>query len=50
MTLSDTAWPVPPPGGYIVDDLFSLPDLPPHTELIDGGLVFACPQQDARRA
>ncbi|MFD8391159.1 Uma2 family endonuclease [Streptomyces sp. NPDC059680] len=33
-------WPVPPQDGYTVDDLFTLPDLPPHTELIDGSLVF----------
>ncbi|WP_262705030.1 MULTISPECIES: Uma2 family endonuclease [Streptomyces] len=30
--------------GYTVDDLFDLPDLPPHTELIDGSLVFPKPQ------
>lgn len=38
-------WPVPPQDGYTVDDLFTLPDLPPHTELIDGGLVFVSPQR-----
>ncbi|MDG4863634.1 Uma2 family endonuclease [Streptomyces sp. T-3] len=38
-------WPVPPPEGYTVDDLFTLPDLPPHTELIDGSLVFVSPQR-----
>ncbi|WP_443065686.1 Uma2 family endonuclease [Streptomyces sp. NBC_00557] len=38
-------WPVPPQDGYTVDDLFTLPDLPPHTELIDGSLVFASPQR-----
>jgi hypothetical protein len=37
-------WPVPPPEGYTVDDLFTLPGLPPHTELIDGSLVFAGPR------
>ncbi|MEV7196841.1 Uma2 family endonuclease [Streptomyces sp. NPDC093510] len=37
-------WPVPPPTGYTVDDLFTLPDLPPHTELIDGSLIFVSPQ------
>ncbi|RFU88695.1 Uma2 family endonuclease [Streptomyces triticagri] len=41
-----TRWPVPPPNGYTVDDLFTLPDLPPHTELIDGSLVFVSPQRD----
>ncbi|MFF0222678.1 Uma2 family endonuclease [Streptomyces sp. NPDC004629] len=38
-------WPVPPQDGYTVDDLFTLPDLPPHTELIDGTLVFVSPQR-----
>ncbi|MGR6970915.1 Uma2 family endonuclease [Streptomyces cynarae] len=37
--------PVPPPEGFTVDDLFTLPDLPPHTELIDGSLVFVSPQR-----
>ncbi|MFG2736625.1 Uma2 family endonuclease [Streptomyces harbinensis] len=39
------SWPVPPPDGYTVDDLLTLPDLPPHTELIDGSLVFVSPQR-----
>lgn len=39
-------WPMPPQDGYTVDDLFALPDLPPHTELIDGSLVFVSPQRD----
>ncbi|MFE3327740.1 Uma2 family endonuclease [Streptomyces sp. NPDC059176] len=39
-------WPVPPRDGYTVDDLLTLPDLPPHTELIDGSLVFVSPQRD----
>ncbi len=39
-------WPRPPEGGYTVDDLFTLPDLPPHTELIDGSLVFMAPQRN----
>ena len=37
--------PVPPLDGYTVDDLFTLPDLPPHTELIDGSLVLVSPQR-----
>jgi Uma2 family endonuclease len=37
-------WPRPPEGGYTADDLDRLPNLPPHTELIDGSLVFASPQ------
>ncbi|WP_031025170.1 Uma2 family endonuclease [Streptomyces sp. NRRL WC-3725] len=39
-------WPVPPVDGWTVDDLFTLPGLPPHTELIDGSLVFGSPQRD----
>ncbi|MET7681977.1 Uma2 family endonuclease [Streptomyces sp. NPDC005423] len=39
-------WPTPPQDGYTVDDLFTLPELPPHTELIDGSLVFVSPQRD----
>lgn len=39
------SWPVPPRQGYTVDDLFDLPDLPPHTELIDASLVFVSPQR-----
>jgi Uma2 family endonuclease len=41
-----SSWPVPPRQGYTVDDLFTLPGLPPHTELIDGSLVFVSPQRD----
>lgn len=37
-------WPVPPAGGWTADDLDRLPNLPPHTELIDGMLAFASPQ------
>ncbi len=43
-------WPVPPHDGYTVDDLFTLPDLPPHTEMIDGILVFVSPQRYFRVA
>lgn len=43
-TTDDVRWPVPPQQGYTVDDLFTLPNLPPHTELIDGGLVFVAAQ------
>ncbi|WP_318210879.1 MULTISPECIES: Uma2 family endonuclease [unclassified Streptomyces] len=38
-------WPKPPQDGWTVDDLLTLPDLPPHTELIDGSLVFVSPQR-----
>jgi Uma2 family endonuclease len=37
-------WPRPPDGGWCADDLDTLPNLPPHTELIDGSLVFATRQ------
>ncbi len=37
-------WPIPPAGGWTADDLDRLPNLPPHTELIDGSLVFVSPQ------
>ncbi|MFE7570584.1 Uma2 family endonuclease [Streptomyces sp. NPDC057539] len=37
-------WPRPPDGGYTVEDLFTLPALPRHTEMIDGSLVFASRQ------
>ncbi|MFE4590519.1 Uma2 family endonuclease [Streptomyces laurentii] len=42
---SAPTWPVPPSEGWTVDDLDTLPDLPPHTELIDGSLVFVSPQR-----
>ncbi|MDH6145370.1 Uma2 family endonuclease [Kitasatospora sp. GP30] len=37
-------WLRPPVGGWTAEDLDRLPDLPPHTELIDGNLVFRSPQ------
>lgn len=37
-------WLIPPIGGFVAEDLDRLPDLPAHTELIDGSLVFASPQ------
>ena len=37
-------WMFPPEGGFTADDLDHLPDLPPHTELIDGSLVLVRPQ------
>ncbi|MFF7638051.1 Uma2 family endonuclease [Kitasatospora sp. NPDC008050] len=37
-------WLVPPVGGWTAEDLDRLPELPPHTELIDGNLVFVSPQ------
>jgi Uma2 family endonuclease len=41
---SASNWPTPPEGGWTADDLDRLPNLPPHTELIDGSLVFVSPQ------
>ncbi|MBB5492880.1 Uma2 family endonuclease [Nocardiopsis metallicus] len=35
----------PPPEGCTADDLDRRPDLPPHTELIDGSLVLVSPQK-----
>ncbi|MGV9392915.1 Uma2 family endonuclease [Streptomyces olivaceus] len=40
----DFEWPRPPEGGWTADDLDELPNLPPHTELINGSLVFVSPQ------
>ncbi|MFK0114309.1 Uma2 family endonuclease [Streptomyces sp. NPDC090994] len=40
----DYQWPRPPEGGWTADDLDGLPNLPPHTELVDGSLVFVSPQ------
>ncbi|MFD5875092.1 Uma2 family endonuclease [Streptomyces sp. NPDC060322] len=45
ITGHSSRWPVPPQDGYTVDDLFTLPDLPPHTELLDGSLIFVSPQR-----
>ncbi len=39
-------WLFPPEGGFSADDLVHLPDLPPHSELIDGCLVLVSPQAD----
>ncbi|MFI9327595.1 Uma2 family endonuclease [Kitasatospora sp. NPDC052868] len=38
------AWIRPPAEGYTAEDLDRLPDLPPHTELLDGSLIFVSPQ------
>ncbi|MGW2045587.1 Uma2 family endonuclease [Streptomyces sp. NPDC001858] len=40
----DYEWPRPPQSGWVAEDLDRLPNLPPHTELIDGSLVFVSPQ------
>ena len=36
---------MPPVEGYTADDLDQIPDLPPHTELIDGSIVVVSPQK-----
>ncbi|GAA4223897.1 Uma2 family endonuclease [Streptosporangium album] len=38
------AWAIPPKEGFVAEDLDRLPGIPPHTELIDGTLVFVSPQ------
>ncbi|MEV6037658.1 Uma2 family endonuclease [Nonomuraea sp. NPDC052116] len=38
-------WAFPPPEGFVAEDLDHIPDLPAHTELIDGSLVFVSPQR-----
>ncbi|WP_426568696.1 Uma2 family endonuclease [Streptomyces canus] len=40
----DYEWARPPAEGWTADDLDRLPNLPPHTELIDGSLIFVSPQ------
>ncbi|MBB5077680.1 Uma2 family endonuclease [Nonomuraea endophytica] len=37
-------WVFPPPEGFVAEDLDHIPDLPAHTELLDGSLVFVSPQ------
>jgi Uma2 family endonuclease len=41
---TEPSWPIPPPEGFTAEDLDRLPDLPPHTELIDGSLILVSPQ------
>jgi Uma2 family endonuclease len=37
-------WAIPPYEGFVAEDLDRLPELPSHTELIDGSLIFVSPQ------
>ena len=37
--------PMPPQDGFTAEDLDHIPDLPPHTGLIDGNLVLVSPQK-----
>ncbi|MFL1379600.1 MULTISPECIES: Uma2 family endonuclease [unclassified Nocardiopsis] len=41
----DVTVPLPPGDGFTAEDLDRIPDLPPHTELIDGSLVLVSPQK-----
>ncbi|MEV0406424.1 Uma2 family endonuclease [Actinoallomurus sp. NPDC050550] len=41
-------WYIPPEQGFRAEDLDHIPELPPHTELIDGSLVFVSPQTNFR--
>ncbi|MEV3985498.1 hypothetical protein [Nonomuraea sp. NPDC049758] len=43
-------WAFPPPQGYVAEDLDHIPDLPPHTELIDGSLIVLGPQAPSDEA
>lgn len=38
-------WMIPPVDGFTADDFLAMPDLPPHTELIDGSLILVSPQR-----
>ncbi|MER5944827.1 Uma2 family endonuclease [Streptomyces sp. NPDC001904] len=45
-TPPEPPWPTPPLGGWTADDLDTIPGLPPHTEMIDGGLFLGSPQSN----
>lgn len=45
MTAPLPDWVIPPPEGFSADEFLRMPGLPPHTELIDGSLVFVSPQR-----
>ena len=38
-------WVIPPPGGFTAEEFLGMSWLPPHTELIDGSLIFVSPQE-----
>ncbi|WP_433232681.1 Uma2 family endonuclease [Actinomadura formosensis] len=42
-------WVIPPPGGFTADGFLRMRDLPRHTELIDGSLVFVSSQRKWHR-
>ncbi|QMU72675.1 Uma2 family endonuclease [Streptacidiphilus sp. P02-A3a] len=39
-------WLIPPTDGFTAAEFLKMDGLPPHTELIDGSLVFVSPQRD----
>jgi Uma2 family endonuclease len=39
------AWLIPPTGGFTAEEFLKMDGLPPHTELIDGSLVFMSAQR-----
>jgi Uma2 family endonuclease len=49
LTEPEMQWPMPPVDGYVAEDLDTIPDLPPHTELIDGSLVIVSAQVSFHR-
>ncbi|MFJ6214421.1 Uma2 family endonuclease [Streptomyces sp. NPDC092296] len=38
-------WLIPPEAGFTADDFLRMTALPPHSELIDGSLIFVSPQR-----
>ncbi|WP_017555949.1 Uma2 family endonuclease [Nocardiopsis baichengensis] len=38
-------WVIPPHEGFSADEFLQMSQLPPHTELIDGSLIFVSPQK-----
>jgi Uma2 family endonuclease len=42
-------WLIPPDGGFTVETFLRMHDLPRHTQLIDGSLVFVSPQRKWHR-
>ena len=42
-------WLIPPTEGFTTDYFLQMDGIPPHTELIDGSLVFGSPQRAEKR-
>jgi Uma2 family endonuclease len=49
LTEPEMQWPMPPVDGYVAEDLDTIPDLPSHTELIDGSLVIVSAQANVHQ-